>query len=205
MRSAAVFHEHRVPCRKCLPAVWALALSVVPLCGSAACAQVFEVGAGGAIREVGTRLPPQVPHRLPSSPLPLAATAVAAGSHHDVSPALVDTVARRESAYRAGAVSRAGAIGLMQLMPATAHALGVDPRNPSANMDGGALYLRQQITRFDGRIDLALAAYNAGPGAVERYGGIPPYRETRAYVAAALDRLAELSLALPPPNLRSLP
>jgi soluble lytic murein transglycosylase-like protein len=205
VRFAVPFHGHHVVRRRRLPATWALALSVALLCGRAACAQVFEVGAGGAIREVGTRIPPQVPHRLPSSPLPPETAAVTAGFNHDVSAALVDTVARRESAYHAGAVSRAGAIGLMQLMPATARSLGVDPRNPSANMEGGALYLRQQITRFGGRIDLALAAYNAGPGAVEHYGGIPPYRETRAYVAAALDRLADLSLALPHPNLRSLP
>ena len=124
---------------------------------------------------------------------------------HDLSAALVDTVARRESAYHAGAVSKAGAIGLMQLMPATARSLGVDPRDPAANMDGGALYLRRQLTRFGGRIDLALAAYNAGPGAVERYGGIPPYRETRAYVAATLDRLADMSLALALPDFRSQP
>ncbi|WP_341786091.1 lytic transglycosylase domain-containing protein [Sphingomonas oligoaromativorans] len=146
-----------------------------------------------------------MPHRLPSSLAPLAATAVIAGASHNLAPALVDAVARRESAYHADAVSTAGAIGLMQLMPATARSLGIDPHDPSANMDGGALYLRRQLTRFGGRIDLALAAYNAGPAAVERYGGIPPYRETRAYVAATLDRLAELSLALPHPNLRSLP
>lgn len=180
-------------------------MAVATLWSPAARAQVFEVEAGGAVREVGTRYPPQVPHRLPSSPAPLAAAAVTAGTGHNLAPALVDAVVRRESAYHADAVSRAGAIGLMQLMPATARSLGVDPHDPSANMEGGALYLRQQLTRFGGRIDLALAAYNAGPGAVARYGGMPPYRETRAYVAAALDRLADLSLALPHPNLRSLP
>jgi soluble lytic murein transglycosylase-like protein len=86
----------------------------------------------------------------------------------------------------------------MQLMPGTARALGVDPRNPIDNLNGGAAYLKAQLDRFDGRIDLALAAYNAGPGAVERHGGVPPYRETQAYVAANLQRLADQSLAASP-------
>lgn len=93
----------------------------------------------------------------------------------------------------------------MQLMPNTARQLGVDPRNPLSNLDGGSAYLRDQLNRFGGRIDLALAAYNAGPEAVRRYGGVPPYRETQAYVAASLDRLADISLALPKPDLGSLP
>jgi len=135
----------------------------------------------------------------------LEAAAATAAARHNIAAALVDTVARRESFYRTVAVSKAGAIGVMQLMPATARALGVDPHDPAANIEGGSAYLRKQLDRFGGRIDLALAAYNAGPGAVARYGGVPPYRETQAYVAANLDRLAELSLALPPPDLRSLP
>jgi soluble lytic murein transglycosylase-like protein len=82
-------------------------------------------------------------------------------------------------------------------MPATARALGVDPWDPVSNLNGGAAYLRAQLDRFGGRIDLALAAYNAGPAAVERHAGVPPYRETRAYIAANLKRLAEQSLAAP--------
>jgi soluble lytic murein transglycosylase-like protein len=80
-------------------------------------------------------------------------------------------------------------------MPATARALGVNPTDPVQSLNGAAAYLRSLLDRFDGRLDLALAAYDAGPGAVERYAGTPPYRETRAYVSASLDRLARDSLA----------
>lgn len=96
------------------------------------------------------------------------------------------SLVRHESGFNPRAVSRAGAMGLTQLMPATARALGVeDPFDPVQNLEGGARYLRQQYERF-GRWDLALAAYNAGPGAVSRYGGIPPYRETQNYVRSVL-------------------
>jgi len=96
---------------------------------------------------------------------------------------LLEAVAEAESGFDPRAVSRAGAVGLMQLMPATARALGVsDPFDPWQNVLAGARYLRSLLDRF-GSLELALAAYNAGPGAVERYGGIPPYPETRAYVA----------------------
>ena len=93
----------------------------------------------------------------------------------------------------------------MQLMPATARALGVDPRDPEANIAGGAHYLRQMADRF-GDWRLALAAYNAGPGAVARWGGVPPYAETRAYVSAVLARwegavLAPVARTIPPANL----
>lgn len=125
----------------------------------------------------------------------------AAAARYDLSPAFLDAVVRAESGYAPDAVSPAGAIGLMQLMPGTARDLGVDPRDPRQNILGGAAYLRQLLDRFDGDIDRALAAYNAGPGAVERHAGVPPYRETRAYVAANLDRLARRSLAASGANL----
>ena len=100
---------------------------------------------------------------------------------------IVDAVIHQESRGRMNAVSAKGALGLMQLMPGTAAQLGVNPYDADQNVRGGARYLRQQIDRF-GSVPLALAAYNAGPGAVLRYGGIPPYRETQNYVATILGR-----------------
>ena len=101
---------------------------------------------------------------------------------HQLDPSLLKAVAWQESRGRMSAVSNKGARGVMQLMPGTALALGVDSSSMAGNIRGGAMYLRQQIDRF-GSVPLALAAYNAGPGAVIRYRGIPPYRETRDYVA----------------------
>ncbi len=105
---------------------------------------------------------------------------------HAVPPALVKAVIAAESAFNPGAISRAGAQGLMQLMPATADELGVlDPFSALQNVQAGTSYLRQLMDRY-GDLPQALAAYNAGPKAVDRYGGIPPYRETQAYVARVL-------------------
>lgn len=115
---------------------------------------------------------------------------VRAADFSGVSPALLEALIWQESRWRTNAVSPAGAIGLGQLMPGTARALGVNPRDPRANMLGAARYLRQQLDRFDNDLERALAAYNAGPARVERAGGIPPIAETRAYVAAITHRLS---------------
>lgn len=106
--------------------------------------------------------------------------------HHGMDPALVKAVIAAESNFKANAVSRVGAVGLMQLMPATAAELGVyAPFEPGQNVNGGVRYLKKLLERFD-VLDHALAAYNAGPETVDRHQGVPPYPETRAYVARVL-------------------
>lgn len=109
------------------------------------------------------------------------ALARAAAKRHGIPPDLFLRLIQQESGWNAGARSHKGAMGLAQLMPATARSLGVDPNNPTENLEGGARYLKRQYRTF-GSWRLALAAYNAGPGAVKKYGGIPPYKETRNYV-----------------------
>lgn len=114
---------------------------------------------------------------------------------YDLSPALIEAVVWQESRWRENALSPVGARGLAQLMPGTARDLGVNPDDPAANLEGGARYLRQQLDRFDGDLERALAAYNAGPGRVQQAGGIPRIRETQNYVAAIIGRLSSHSLA----------
>ena len=95
---------------------------------------------------------------------------------------LVRSVMKAESGFQPQAISPKGAIGLMQLMPGTAQTLGADPKDPAQNADAGARYLRDLLTKYDGALWHALAAYNAGPGAVSKYGGIPPYADTIRYI-----------------------
>jgi len=119
-----------------------------------------------------------------------------AAADHDLDPNLLTSVIEQESGFDPHAVSSAGARGLMQLMPDTARSLGVsDPFDPRQNVEAGATLLRQLIDKFGGRLDLALAAYNAGSGAVEKYGGIPPYRETQAYVKDILANYRAASMS----------
>lgn len=142
-------------------------------------------------------VPPAPVAATVSIPAPTPQELVAAAAvNHGLRPEFVRSVAAVESAFRPTAISPKGAIGLMQLMPGTASELGVDPHDPVQNADAGAKYLRQLLLRYKDTHDpvrLALAAYNAGPGAVDRYKNIPPYRETQQYVEKVLRKyLAEL-------------
>ncbi len=173
----------------------AAALLVATL--QAASADVLEIGVKGVRRlGVATNEQAPLPKDSPKAGSPdrtVAKAIVDAAAAYDLSPALVSSVAQVESNFVVDARSPVGAIGVMQLMPDTAADLGVDPNDPVANVFGGAAYLRQQLDRFDGRLDLALAAYNAGPHAVARHKGVPPFAETQTYVGKALDVLAAAS------------
>lgn len=168
------------------------------LLASPATAAVFEVGDDGAMVRLDA---PVAMAAAPARARPAGAMATArarafhpdvarAGRQYEVSPALIDAIARVESQYDPQAVSRTDAVGIMQLMPATARAMGVARADPAANIRGGTAYLRVLLNRFDGDVVRTIAAYNAGPAAVIRAGGIPRFPETVAYVAAVMDHLA---------------
>jgi soluble lytic murein transglycosylase-like protein len=112
----------------------------------------------------------------------------AAARKHGLPPSFVHSVVSAESGYKTDALSPKGAIGLMQLMPATAQTYGADPHDPSQNVEAGAAYLRELLIKYNGDARLALAAYNAGPGAVSKYNGVPPYAETQTYIERVLRR-----------------
>lgn len=122
-------------------------------------------------------------------PPTLAQDFARAASATGLSPQLLEAVARQESGFNPAAQSQAGAIGVMQLMPATARSLGVNPASAAENISGGAHYLAELLGQFKS-LPLALAAYNAGPGAVEQFGGVPPYAQTQHYVRDILASLA---------------
>jgi soluble lytic murein transglycosylase-like protein len=174
--------------------LWALGLALV---AAPATAQVIEVRPdAGAVTYAG----PVVwsaegvralqPIAAPTSAGSVGEAIRIAAARHAVSPALVEAVAWQESRLNQRAVSPKGARGVMQLMPGTARELGVDAHDLAGNVEGGAAYLARMMNEFDGDLVKALAAYNAGPGAVKRHGGVPPYAETQGYVAAVLARLA---------------
>ena len=181
-------------------------------------ADVMEIDADGArwiaggadavaMQQVAAGAPVELPgdYRVPAQavadpgasarviPTEYAAKVQELSVRFDLSPALIEALVWQESRWRADAVSHAGARGLAQLMPGTAAYLGVDPDDPFANLEGGARYLREQLDLFDGDLEKALAAYNAGPGRVIRAGGVPRIRETQNYVAAITGRLANYS------------
>jgi len=110
-----------------------------------------------------------------------------AAAKYGVDPRLVSAVAEAESGFNQESVSHAGAVGVMQLMPDTAAQMGVNPYDAEQNIDGGTRYLSQMLETFGGDVRKAVAAYNAGPQAVKKYGGVPPYSETQAYVNTVLD------------------
>lgn len=186
-------------------------MSALALGSVAARADVMEIDADGArwiaggdasalsvLSDRSGDVSPTIPNELVADTTlnargvpPRYAAKIAELSHRfDLSPSLLEAVVWQESRWREDAVSPAGARGLAQLMPGTARYLGVDPDDPASNLEGGARYLREQLDRFDGDLEKALAAYNAGPGRVIRAGGIPNIRETKHYVAGIMNRLA---------------
>ena len=187
--------------RPVLLAAALLAAALFAFGAAPALAQVIEIaddgsalvfdGAGGNAAASGQR------QRVRGGQFNVDESITRAAQQHGLDPSLLRAVAWQESRGNNAAVSDKGALGIMQLMPGTAAALGVDPRDPEANINGGAAYLALQMAKF-GNVELALAAYNAGPGAVIRYGGVPPYRETRSYVSTIMLRWNGTTAALTP-------
>lgn len=205
-----------------LNAAGVVGLVLATLAVAPAHADVLEVGAGGEAQWISgpnvlqpadaAALPPVALAEIPAEaafvpegavadtslpalvvPRAYAAKVAELSARFDLSPALIEALVWQESRWHADAQSPAGARGLAQLMPGTAQQLGVNPDDPYANLEGGARYLREQLDRFDGDIEKALAAYNAGPGRVASAGGIPRIRETQGYVAAVMGRLSNHS------------
>ena len=188
------------------------------LFASPAAAQVIDIssdgtvavrqGSGAATWQVVSPSPQSADDQVAAPNMPPAAITTAnaalvpqqyaaalnyAASSANISPTLLAALVWQESRWNAQAVSSKGAIGLAQLMPGTARDLGVDPADPVANLVGGARYLRQLLDQFDGNVEKALAAYNAGPARVRSAGGVPAIAETRTYVASIVRRISTIS------------
>jgi soluble lytic murein transglycosylase-like protein len=167
-----------------LAAIWRRIAEITT--GPTGAAEFNEILAAKRYGETPVDVPLQVPAAARTSEGEIGRIVVAAAARRNVDPALIEAVIENESGFDDRALSKAGAQGLMQLMPGTAAGLGVrDPYDARQNVDGGARYLRSLLDRF-GSVRLALAAYNAGPHAVERFGGVPPYAQTREYVERVL-------------------
>jgi soluble lytic murein transglycosylase-like protein len=170
-----------------------------------AAAQVYELAPDGAMmvrdgggavqwRPVSAAAPASARAAINPAPATMHQALSQAASHHGLSPDLLEALVWQESRWHSEAVSPKGARGLTQLMPGTARALGVDAHDPAANLDGGAHYLRLMLDRYDGNLELALAAYNAGPARVDREHRVPAIVETRNYVNNIMARLSGHSL-----------
>jgi soluble lytic murein transglycosylase-like protein len=168
------------------------AAPAVPLATPAVATPSTTGASGASSADDGRAAPaPDWARNLPAAGLPWVDEIHAAAERAGVDPRLLAALVRAESGFRPDARSHAGAIGLAQLMPATARGLGVDPHDPGQNLAGGARFLREMLDRF-GTPELALAAYNAGPARVAQAGGIPQIRETHAYVPRVMSYYAEL-------------
>lgn len=185
------------------PIAWAAAAVALAVAGPAR-AQVLDIGSDGSVtRYAGpavytdqgaSSLLPRASPTAQAAPAEVSQAIAESAQRHAVSARLAEAVAWQESRFHQSAVSPKGALGVMQLMPSTARTLGVDAHDLKGNVDGGVIYLSQMLKRFEGDLPRALAAYNAGPEAVARYGGVPPYAETQSYVRAILNRLGGVSL-----------
>ncbi|CAN7326491.1 lytic transglycosylase domain-containing protein [Phenylobacterium sp. LjRoot219] len=181
--------------------IGAACVAALALAAGAARADVLEIAADGAVTTYAgamvhtdggaTALVPPARAIAGDPTLDIHRAIADAAQRYALRRDLVEAVAWQESRLRPAAISPKGAVGVMQLMPATARDLGVDPFDLKQNITGGAAYLAQLLRRYDGDLRLSLAAYNAGPGAVDRHRGVPPFPETQAYVAAILSRLGQ--------------
>ena len=168
-----------------------------PASGEGATAPAFQRALASAMGPGALETQPGANAVLPASSAPVApaqieALVTANSTTWQVDPSLVKAIIANESGFDANATSKVGAQGLMQLMPATAAAVGVrNSYDPAQNVAGGTRYLKGLLDRFNGDVRLAVAAYNAGPGAVEKYGDVPPYAETQNYVQNVLGSYAK--------------